>query len=330
MKVNLVFDGNFLYHLSFSVFSTYYRGQDLTEVLEDREKRQVLIRKCVMNLCAAVRRFGDDVNRVVVVIDSHSWRRTIYDDYKYALTRVKEPWSDAFVEVLGEFEALLRKRGLIVTRVPGAEGDDLIMMWAFALDELPDEETVILTADSDIRQLITPTISVFNYNSKFMKFYVFPGKEALWNERLDAEIQVLTTEAFEVLLYKVLMGDKSDNIPKVRAGFGDKAFNRFIESLKPELNGRLPSPPVFQGYSCTKLALWIQSKFERFLGTALSTEEIGRIISNIQLTWLSPSVYGPKQEELLIAMAEEVANTKDSYNYKKAYTLEDFYGMLIK
>ena len=153
MKINLVFDGNFLYHLSFSIFSTYYRNEDLCEVLDDREKRQVLIRKCVMNLCAAVRRFGDDVNRVVVVIDSHSWRREVYDDYKYALTRVKEPWSDAFVEVLGEFEALLRKRGLIVSRVPGAEGDDLIMLWAYALDELPGEETVILTADSDIRQL---------------------------------------------------------------------------------------------------------------------------------------------------------------------------------
>ena len=149
MKINLVFDGNFLYHLSFSIFSTYYRGQDMCAVLEDREKRQVLIRKCVMNLCAAVRRFGDDVGRVIVVIDSHSWRRGVYDDYKYALTRVKEPWSDAFVEVLGEFEALLRKRGLIVSRVPGAEGDDLIMLWAYALDELPGEETVILTADSE-------------------------------------------------------------------------------------------------------------------------------------------------------------------------------------
>lgn len=330
MKINLVFDGNFLYHLSFSIFSTYYRGQDMCAVLEDREKRQVLIRKCVMNLCAAVRRFGDDVGRVIVVIDSHSWRRGVYDDYKYALTRVKEPWSDAFVEVLGEFEALLRKRGLIVSRVPGAEGDDLIMLWAYALDELPGEETVILTADSDIRQLITPTVSVFNYNSKFMKFYTFPGKEEFWNERLDADIQVLATEALEVLMFKVLMGDTSDNIPKVRRGFGEKAFGRFIESLKPELNGRLVSPSAFEGYSSTKLALWIQSKFECFLGSPLTTEEVGRILFNVQLTWLSPSVYGPKQEDLLMAMTEEVANTKDSYNYKKAYTLEDFYGMLIK
>ena len=55
-----------------------------------------------------------------------------------------------------------------------------------------------------------------------------------------------------------------------------------------------------------------------------------RMYFNVQLTWLSPSVYGPKQEDLLMAMTEEVANTKDSYNYKKAYTLEDFYGMLIK
>ena len=37
MKINLVFDGNFLYHLSFSIFSTYYRNDDLSEVVAVRE-----------------------------------------------------------------------------------------------------------------------------------------------------------------------------------------------------------------------------------------------------------------------------------------------------
>lgn len=324
-KINLIFDGNFLYHLSFSVFSTYYRGEDMAAVLADKEKRQVLIRKCVTNLCADVRRF-EDVKRVIVVIDSHSWRYDYYEDYKYALTRVKEPWYGEFIAVLGEFEALLRRKGLIVTRIPGAEGDDLLMMWALCFDML-GEEAVILTADSDIRQLITPHVSVFNYNSKFMKFYCYPGREEHWNEYFDTDIQVYSTEPFEVLLYKVIMGDKSDNIPKIIRGFGDKAFEKFIATMR--IDGRLPRPPQFMGYDITKFALWIQSKLEGF-GVHIDENQLGQIIANIKMTWLSVNVYDNSQMGFLMSMTEAVGETKDSYSYKKAFTLEDFYGMLIK
>lgn len=330
MKVNLIFDGNYLYHLSFSVFSTYYPGQDMSEVLADKEKQQVLIRKCVMNMCSAARRFEESINRVVVVIDSYSWRKSIYEDYKYALTKVKDPWNDLFISVLGEFEALLRKRGLIVSRIPGAEGDDLMMLWAYAFNGLSDEETIIMTADSDIRQLITPNVSIFNFNSKFLKFYCHPAKETYWNGCLPADIQVIAINPLEIILYKVLMGDKSDNILKVRKGFGEKAFSKFIDSVRQHYQGKLPSTQKFEGYSCTKFALWIQSQFERFLGNKLAVEEIGQILFNVRLTWLSPSVYEGENEDILVNMAQEIGDTANSYSYNRAYTLEEFYGALIK
>ena len=79
--MNILFDGNYLFHKTFSVFSTYYNGKDMSEVLADKEKRQVLIRKCIIDMCYTLKRFEKDLTRVVFVIDSHSWRYNFYADY---------------------------------------------------------------------------------------------------------------------------------------------------------------------------------------------------------------------------------------------------------
>ena len=177
--MNLLFDGNFAFHKTFSIFSTYYKGQDMQEVLQDKEKQQVLIRKCIIDMCNTVRRFKD-VERVIFVIDSHSWRYNFYDDYKYALTKVKDAYYSNFIEVLNMFEALLRKKGVIVSRVNGAEGDDLMYIWSLYYGYILDEPLVIVTGDSDIRQIMTKNVSLFNNNSKNLKMYCVPGNEVYW------------------------------------------------------------------------------------------------------------------------------------------------------
>ena len=230
--MNILFDGNYLFHRNFSIFSTYYKGQDMNEVLQDPEKQQVLLRKCIIDLCHTVRKFKD-IKRVEFVIDSSSWRYSIYDDYKYALTRVRDPFYKHFLTVLDMFEALLRRKGLIVSRVMGAEGDDLLYVWGLYFGYCLDEELVIITGDSDIRQIMNKNVSLFNNNSKNLKMYCIPEKEVFWNEYLETDVQVIPTKPFEVLLYKVIMGDTSDNIPKLKAGFGPKAFEKFIESISP-------------------------------------------------------------------------------------------------
>ena len=211
--MNILFDGNYLFHKTFSVFSTYYKGKDMSEVLADKEKRQVLIRKCVIDMCFAIKRFEKDLKRVAFVIDSSSWRYNFYADYKYALTRVRDASYQGFLECLDEFENLLRKKGVIVSRVSGAEGDDLLYVWSLYFGYCLDEELVIITGDSDIRQIMNKNVALFNNNSKNLKLYCIPEKETYWNEYLDTDIQVIPTVPFEVLLYKVIIGDTSDNIP---------------------------------------------------------------------------------------------------------------------
>lgn len=324
--MNILIDGNYAYHKAFSVFSTYYKGQDLEEVMSDPEKQQVLIRKCIIDICSAIRRFNN-VERVAVVIDSHSWRYNFYDDYKYALTRVRDPYYKHFLTVLDMFEALLRKKGLIVSRVMGAEGDDLLYVWALYFGYCLDEELVIITGDSDIRQIMTKNVALFNNNSKNLKMYCTPEREVFWNEYLETDVQVIATKPFEVLLYKVIMGDTSDNIPKLKSGFGPKAFEKFIDFISP-----YDEP---KNVELVEMAQWIASRFSDF--TKMKYEDVlGKVLFNLKMTWLNLSVYNNTDyrtkngKSLLENMLDDVNNQKDNYSYKGEYTLESFYGMIIK
>ena len=325
--MNVLFDGNYLFHKTFSVFSTYYKGQDMAEVLADKEKRQVLLRKCIIDMCYALKRFEKDLTRVAFVIDSHSWRYNFYDDYKYALTRTYDSAHQGFIDCLYEFEALLRKKGIIVSRVQGAEGDDLIYVWSLYFGYCLDEPMVIITGDSDIRQIMNKNVALFNNNSKNLKLYCTPEKEVYWNEYMDADVQVVPTVPFEVLLYKVIIGDTSDNIPKIKTGMGPKGFEKFVEWMKPYTEPK--------DVDLITMARWIADKFAEYTHQT-EDEVLGKILFNLQMTWLNLSVYNEMNyhsrsgKSLLERMLDDVNLQKDKYSYNKAYTLENFYGMPIK
>lgn len=325
--MNVLFDGNYLFHKTFSVFSTYYKGQDMAEVLADKEKRQVLLRKCIIDMCYALKRFEKDLTRVAFVIDSHSWRYNFYDDYKYALTRTYDSAHQGFIDCLYEFEALLRKKGIIVSRVQGAEGDDLIYVWSLYFGYCLDEPMVIITGDSDIRQIMNKNVALFNNNSKNLKLYCTPEKEVYWNEYMDADVQVVPTVPFEVLLYKVLIGDTSDNIPKIKTGMGPKGFEKFVEWMKPYTEPK--------DVDLITMARWIADKFAEYTHQT-EDEVLGKILFNLKMTWLNLSVYNEMNyhsrsgKSLLERMLDDVNLQKDKYSYNKTYTLENFYGMPIK
>lgn len=325
--MNILFDGNYLFHRNFSIFSTYYKDQDMSDILQDKEKLQVLIRKCVIDLCFTLRKF-EDVDKVAFVIDSSSWRYSIYDNYKYSLTKVKETFYKYFLIALNEFESLLRKKGIIVSRVMGAEGDDLLYVWSLYFGSVKYENLVIITGDSDIRQIMNENVSLFNNNSKNLKLYCIPENENYWNKYLDTdEIEVIPVKPFEVLLYKVIMGDTSDNIEKLKRGFGPKAFEKFIEEISP-----YEEP---ENIDLSEMSEWIASRFSKFVKID-KKEILEQVIFNLKMTWLNLSVYNEidykteNGKSLLDNMLDDVNNQKDKYSYNKEYSLENFYGLVIK
>lgn len=327
--MNILFDGNYLFHKTFGVFSTYYKGEDIGEVLRQQDKQQVFIRKLVIDMCNTIRSF-DDIDRVVVVFDTHSWRYNFYPDYKYALTRVRDNYYNEFLRVLDYFEEFLRNKGIIVSRVEGAEGDDLMYVWSVYFGEILNEELLIVTGDSDIRQIMTPNVALFNNNSKNLKLYCVPEVETVWRIRLPEGVELISVRPFDVLLYKVILGDKSDNIPQVKRGFGEKALQKFIDTLPEDLT-EIPTVET----QMFPMADWIATRFSEFAHVPYE-EVLEKINFNLKMTWLGLGVYNDldyvnaNRQSLLEAMLADVERQKDTYNYNKEWTLESFYGMPIK
>ena len=177
------------------------------------------------------------------------------------------------------------------------------------------------------RQIMNKNVALFNNNSKNLKLYCTPEKEVYWNEYMDADVQVVPTVPFEVLLYKVIMGDTSDNIPKIKTGMGPKGFEKFIEWMKPYTEPK--------NVDLITMARWIADKFAEY--THQNEDEVlGKILFNLQMTWLNLSVYNEMNyysrsgESLLERMLNDVNLQKDKYSYNKTYNLENFYGLPIK
>jgi 5'-3' exonuclease len=320
----LIFDGNYLYHRSFSIFSSYYKDVDLCEVLMQHEKQQVLIRKCVMDLCATVQRFAD-VEKVVVVIDNTSWRHNHHDNYKHSAVKPVHDYQALFVEILGLLEALLRKRGLIVSRVHEAEGDDLMYFWGFYYGEILEENTVIVSADADIRQLITKKVSVFNNNSKNLKMFCEKTNEDYWNDYFNEFIEIGVVNPKFITVGKAILGDAGDNIPKVKKGFGEKAFEKFYETLDEKVLG------TFMSAGLKPFATYLAKNLSKTTDISFG-EAFDAIKFNLEMAWLNVHVYRSiwGDDTFIDRVLSSVENEKDSYSYNKAFTLEDFYGMLLK
>lgn len=334
--MNILFDGNYLVHKTFSVWSMYYQDrkktpeendQLLLEALRDNDKLQVFLRKIIIDACATINRFKD-VKRVAFVIDSHSWRYRFYDNYKYALTRVRGVYYKEFINAIDKVEQFFKKKGFIVSRVMGAEGDDLLYTWSIYFSQVLEEELVIITGDSDIRQIINPKVSLFCNNSKNLKFFCHPSREVSWNEYFDTDVMVEAVKPFEILLYKVIMGDKSDNIPKLKNGFGDVAFKKFITSITP-----YDEP---ENVPLLLMAQWITDKFCAFCKNTTYEDILGQVLFNLKMTWLNLSVYNEQNflyengKSLLENMLDDINDNKDNYKYDKQFTLEEIYGSMIK
>ena len=87
--------------------------------------------------------------------DSRSWRKDFFPEAEYKGNRKQDSninWAN-FSKTTEEFIQLLSKQGVIVSKVGGAEGDDL--MYAWNTESLANDKSVIMfTGDRDLVQLV--------------------------------------------------------------------------------------------------------------------------------------------------------------------------------
>ena len=166
--------------------------------------------------------------RVVIVYDGAGGsqrRRKIHSDYKSNRKPGKRitRW-DAFKDAREEkesmkiqFSRLLEYLDFLpinVISIDRIEADDTI---AYIAHTLLDKEVTIMSADQDFLQLVNDRITVWSPTKK--KFYT--------PRMVEADYGI---PAHNFLMYKTLMGDKSDNIPGVK-GLGPKKLPKIVPDL---------------------------------------------------------------------------------------------------
>jgi len=166
--------------------------------------------------------------RVIIAYDGQGGsqrRRKIHPEYKANRKPGKRitRW-DAFKNATEEKDAMkIQFSRLIeyldflpinVISIDKIEADDTI---AYIAHTLLDEDVTILSADQDFLQLVNERITVWSPTKK--KFYT--------PRMVEADYGV---PAHNFLMYKVLMGDKSDNIEGVK-GLGPKKLPKIVPDL---------------------------------------------------------------------------------------------------
>ena len=185
--------------------------------------------------------------RVIVTYDGAGGskrRRKINPNYKSNRTPKRVTKFDAFNSLEDEKEAMkIQFRRLLsylellpidVYSIDNVEADDVI---AYLAQNVLENEVIIMSADQDFLQLVNNRIVVWSPNKK--KYYT---EEQIFNE--------YGIPAHNFLMYKCLMGDKSDNLMGIK-GLGPKKVTKII----PEIVGREINLDYLVHYASTQDSL---------------------------------------------------------------------------
>tara|TARA_A100001037_G_scaffold172411_2_gene154855 strand:+ start:2449 stop:3672 length:1224 start_codon:yes stop_codon:yes gene_type:complete len=242
----LLIDGNYFLHSRLFVLPRPKRGK----MMEDDESRATLMRKLAIDLASEVRKMRDFIDKVIVTVDARSWRKDLYPKAEYKGTRKpdeKIDWNSVY-NIYEEFQSILQKHGVIVHRIDGAEADDVLFGWSTFLNN-KGKNCIVWSGDRDLIQLVNYS----NANEAYTLWYstaqktlctfsnfreVLNKKQEVNNDDLlfnmssysglsdeykhsmkvwieNNKIKVNEINCDEFLFEKILIGDKSDNIPSV-------------------------------------------------------------------------------------------------------------------
>ena len=195
----LVVDGNYF------LFRTLYvlpRLGKSKELLGSSEESQSFMAKLATDFAYQVRLFEGLIDKIVWTVDSRSWRKDFYPEADYKGNRKQDStinWEN-FSKVSEDFIGLLVRQGVIVSKIDGAEGDDL--MYAWNTESLANNKSVIMfTGDRDIVQLVCKNNDTHTilFSPAHKKLYTYQG----FSEWMNTEEQETSTDIFDLMKVSV-------------------------------------------------------------------------------------------------------------------------------
>lgn len=319
----LVIDGNYF------LFRTLYvlpRGSKSKALLESNEEVQSFMSKLATDFSYQVRLFEGLIDKIVWTVDSRSWRKDFYPEADYKGNRKQDSginWEN-FSKVSEDFISVLKRKGVIISKVDGAEGDDL--MYAWNTESVANDKSVIMfTGDRDIVQLVNKSASgsyTILFSPAHKKLYTFQGfsewmnsddevetndvfdmmkvsvspenqtKKLLQNLVKKKKVAILEVDPEEFRFAKVLTGDSGDNVSPAywyvlngrRYGISDKKAGEIISEFKHK-HGTLSHMYLYNNELITDLA---NITIRVMKAKHMSREQIiANIRSNVNLMVLS-------------------------------------------
>ena len=147
-----------------------------------------------------------------------TFRHEQYAEYKATRTRMPDDLRDQFPKVREVVKALR----IPVYEMQGYEADDVIGTITAQLDARDDLETTIVTVDLDMLQLVTPRVRLMTTRSGVENTVMYDIA------RIDERFGLRPDQMID---YKALKGDPTDNIPGV-PGVGEKTAAKLIREFE--------------------------------------------------------------------------------------------------
>lgn len=252
MKLNLEIDISGIFYRSLYTVGSFGLKKN-QPLLSTEESKSVFMRKLATDFAALIRSI-DNVQRVVICVDSSSWRKSVpIEEGNYKGTRTQDEnavdW-EAFHSLTREFLEIVESRGYLTMKVKGAEADDLLYLLSKRFNR-NGESVVIVTGDKDILQSVakhengswTACLDPISKRRKISltqemhdschsdvnpeevnlfdpdSWVSSPG-DILFSLMSSNDLQIV--DPIKIASFKVLFGDKGDAVPGVISWIDNK------------------------------------------------------------------------------------------------------------
>jgi|694.fasta_scaffold12674_17 5'-3' exonuclease len=341
MKLNLIIDASGIFYRSLFTIGNYGTKKD-EKLLYSEDSKGIFMRKLATDFAALVKSV-ENVNRVIVCLDSSSWRKKIQiEDGGYKSTRKKDESSidwNSFFELTQEFTEILGSRGYIISKIKDAEADDLLYLWSRELNSV-GESVILVTGDRDLHQVVQTcengcfTVALDPVAQR-RKIYltketlenrkiVEPGEVDLFNpdswnssagdilENLIAKNDHQIIDPVEVATKKVLLGDAGDAVPSVVTWIDKKDITKTRSMTETKLNKVLSSlPPLnWKKLKTGEFTDFFTESVNEVMKMNLESSEIQQKIDrNIQLVVLDKAVIPEEIQQNFAMLAERITSS---------------------
>jgi 5'-3' exonuclease len=220
--VMLIDTSYYIFYRYFAVFNWYKLAQrtvlDVPTILQNKQFMDKFTKLFEDNLEKLRKKHNIPYNNIIFAKDcirDRIWRYQYYKNYKKTRDEKLTTFNgDIFKYCYNHLMPELQKRlGVQSCEYDSAEADDIIAIFTRHICEITEKKTqiVIVTNDNDYLQLIDDNVMLVNMKSLDLK------------TRLE-----YTPDIY--LKMKIILGDKSDNIPSVFPKCGDKKAQQLAEN----------------------------------------------------------------------------------------------------